>query len=405
LDITKGGNGEGIRVNKTSGSGNAATIIGTLEATTLVKTGGTSSQFLKADGSIDSNTYVTTDTTQIINGAKTFNSIIAGIGNGLGILQGIGINVPNIGISSINAISERFVFAVGLGSSNYKSFGFEASNLSLNTTIDYTLPNASGTIALTSDLGAYLPLTGGTLTGALNGTSASFTSSVTAGVFLTNGASGVAGQEAIRINNDNGYIGFFNSANSTRSGYLQGNTTDLTLTTSLSTPLILGTNNIPRLTLSSTGAATFSSSVTAVQASIGYTTAAPTNGMIVNGDVGIGTTDPEGNLQIQSSTLNKELLVLRNTNTTADASVPIFLTSTSTGSITNVSIENSDAGNLLFRTGATNVKGYGSERMRITSGGNIDIKLAGIPTSDPLIEGRLYRNSSGQLFISLGDIT
>jgi hypothetical protein len=46
-----------LYVNKTSGSGNAATIVGTLEATTLVKTGGTSSQFLKADGSVDSTSY------------------------------------------------------------------------------------------------------------------------------------------------------------------------------------------------------------------------------------------------------------------------------------------------------------------------------------------------------------
>ena len=52
LSITKGGANEGLKVNKTSGSGNAATIIGTLEATTLVKTGGTSSQFLMADGSV-----------------------------------------------------------------------------------------------------------------------------------------------------------------------------------------------------------------------------------------------------------------------------------------------------------------------------------------------------------------
>ena len=59
LNITKGGNGEGLYINKTSGSGNAATIIGTLNATTLVKSGGTASQFLKADGSIDSNSYLT----------------------------------------------------------------------------------------------------------------------------------------------------------------------------------------------------------------------------------------------------------------------------------------------------------------------------------------------------------
>jgi hypothetical protein len=52
LLITKGGNNEGLKVNKTSGSGNAATIIGTLEATTIVKTGGTSAEFLMADGSV-----------------------------------------------------------------------------------------------------------------------------------------------------------------------------------------------------------------------------------------------------------------------------------------------------------------------------------------------------------------
>jgi hypothetical protein len=65
LSITKGGNGEGIYVNKTSGSGNAATIIGTLNATTLVKSGGTSSQFLKADGSVDSTAYGTGSVTSV----------------------------------------------------------------------------------------------------------------------------------------------------------------------------------------------------------------------------------------------------------------------------------------------------------------------------------------------------
>jgi hypothetical protein len=65
LNITKGGNGEGLYINKTSGSGNAATIIGTLNATTLVKSGGTSSQFLKADGSVDSTAYGTGTVTSV----------------------------------------------------------------------------------------------------------------------------------------------------------------------------------------------------------------------------------------------------------------------------------------------------------------------------------------------------
>jgi hypothetical protein len=65
LNITKGGNNEGLYINKTSGSGNAATIIGTLNATTLVKSGGTSAQFLKADGSVDSTAYGTGSVTSV----------------------------------------------------------------------------------------------------------------------------------------------------------------------------------------------------------------------------------------------------------------------------------------------------------------------------------------------------
>jgi hypothetical protein len=80
LTITKGGNGEGVYVNKTSGSGNAVTIIGDLEATNLKRTGGTASQFLKANGSIDSTSYQPT----LVSGTsiKTINSTtLLGSGN------------------------------------------------------------------------------------------------------------------------------------------------------------------------------------------------------------------------------------------------------------------------------------------------------------------------------------
>jgi len=72
----------------------------------------------------------------------------------------------------------------------------------------FTLPNASGTIALTSNLSSYLPLTGGTLTGALSGTSATFSSSVTAASGLFNGytsglpaSTGSASRGGLRLNN------------------------------------------------------------------------------------------------------------------------------------------------------------------------------------------------------------
>jgi hypothetical protein len=47
-----------------------------------------------------------------------------------------------------------------------------------NGTFAYTLPSATGTLALTSALSGYLPLTGGTLTGALSGTSATFSGEI-----------------------------------------------------------------------------------------------------------------------------------------------------------------------------------------------------------------------------------
>lgn len=58
------------------------------------------------------------------------------------------------------------------------SFSLSAPN---NANYTYSFPSSSGTVALTSNLSAYLPLTGGTLTGALSGTSATFSGSVTFG--------------------------------------------------------------------------------------------------------------------------------------------------------------------------------------------------------------------------------
>jgi hypothetical protein len=79
LLITKGGANEGLKVNKTSGSGNAATIIGTLEATTLVKTGGLATEFLMADGSTNTSVVPTTrnitinGTTQDLSADRSYN--------------------------------------------------------------------------------------------------------------------------------------------------------------------------------------------------------------------------------------------------------------------------------------------------------------------------------------------
>jgi hypothetical protein len=174
LNITKNGNGEGLYINKASGSGNAATIIGTLNATTLVKSGGTSSQFLMADGSV-------------------------------------------------------------------------------NTSV---LPS-----------GAYLPLTGGTLTGALSGTSATFsgnglfggsTNAGNAGTFtLSVGVPGTTagGLQLWAATNQSSFLQFGDgtSAADNYRGYVAYNHATDALT--------LGSAGADRLTIASTGAATFTTSL------------------------------------------------------------------------------------------------------------------------------------------------
>jgi hypothetical protein len=117
LNITKGGSGEGLYINKTSGSGNAATIIGTLNATTLVKSGGTSSQYLMADGS-------TSTLTNPVTGTGTTNTLpkftaASTIGNS---------NITDTGslitLGSNTTISNG---ALGIGSSTLTGYALRAS--------------------------------------------------------------------------------------------------------------------------------------------------------------------------------------------------------------------------------------------------------------------------------------
>jgi hypothetical protein len=418
LDVIKAGNGEAIRVNKTSGSGNAMTVIGgNFEAPTIVKTGGTSSQFLKADGSVDSSTYLTTsiasltyvtiatpttitgvktfsgntlqlqadgtsqatifrnssgqqtntvgsnsfgfnnsnniyfnkgsltnagilvfnntaaraytlpdatgtisltsdldayvtlNTTQTINGFKTFSNTIfatngatigdqvlitkstnsgglivnqtGGTGNAVTITGGLlsGVNArfsAGVALTSDGGTNQATTFintsAIYSGSSGSNILGFNGNNniyfskglanggvIGWNNSVarSYLLPDADGTIALTSNLGAYLPLTGGTLTGALNGTSASFSNIVT----NTSGGFRTSVQQGYVLRNDanNASLGGL-----TRRSFWEGGTaadTQIFAETGFGIFLNVNGSVTSGLTLASTGAATFSSSV------------------------------------------------------------------------------------------------------------------------------------------------
>ena len=70
-----------LNSNNINGTGNI-NFTGTLTATSIVKSGGTSSQFLKANGSVDSSTYLTSLGTAILDGDFTSNGFMKRTGAG-----------------------------------------------------------------------------------------------------------------------------------------------------------------------------------------------------------------------------------------------------------------------------------------------------------------------------------
>jgi hypothetical protein len=347
INVTKGGAGEGLYVNKTSGSGNAATIVGTLEATTLNKTAGTSTQFLKADGSVDSTTYqntadkgqpngyasldgngkvpltqindalignvnfqglwnASTNTPTLVDppssGTKGYYYIVSTGGTFAGITFEVGDWIISNGtawgkVDNTDAVSSVFGRTGNVTASNgdyntsqvtesgnlyytdarsRAALSFAAGSGAYNSgtgvitipTDNNQITNGAGYIT-SAALANYLPLTGGTLTGALNGTSASFTGDVTAssnaffGTFngnnkyhfepFTNAAGGannayfVSGK--IDNNERSGFV--FQARNSNGEDYnaviVEGHNSTSTTTT---------------LSIASTGAATFGNNVT-----------------------------------------------------------------------------------------------------------------------------------------------
>jgi hypothetical protein len=154
LTITKGGNGEGVYVNKTSGSGNAVTVIGDLEATNLKRTGGTSAQFLKANGSIDSTSYQPT----LVSGTniKTINGNSL-LGSGDLVISGGGGAIA-VGTTAVTSGTVGRVFFQGTGDVVQQSgslfwdntnsrlgIGTASPTSSIDTTGNITTNGAAGT--------------------------------------------------------------------------------------------------------------------------------------------------------------------------------------------------------------------------------------------------------------------
>lgn len=100
--------------------------------------------------------------------------------NNVLIVKNTGSVTGTNGFSSFsgNLANNGFTFAPN--NSSYHRFIVPTSS-----NYDYTFPATTGTLALTSALSAYLPLAGGTLTGVLNGTSATFSGNMAIGSSTT----------------------------------------------------------------------------------------------------------------------------------------------------------------------------------------------------------------------------
>jgi hypothetical protein len=170
----------------------AATFSSSVTASSFIKSGGTSAQFLKADGSVDSTTYVPVGRTITINGTtqdlsadRTYNVGTVTSVTASSPLFSSGGATPNITIQQASGSQNGF-----LSSTDWTTFNNKQNTLTLTTS------GTSGVATLVgstlnipnygSALSGYLPLTGGTLSGPLGGTSASFNSTVTATEFFVN---------------------------------------------------------------------------------------------------------------------------------------------------------------------------------------------------------------------------
>ena len=148
--------------------------------------------------------YVTLDTTQTITGDKVYSGVNTFDTYQTRFSAGIAINQTLSG----GAVSSHTVIGANVNGLNvnfpaggYNSLNFASTSVG-NT---YTFPNATGTIALTSDLSGYLPLAGGTMTGQIVLKEGTNSSDFTKGLRFPNDPYGGVGDIAgLRLYNSTG---------------------------------------------------------------------------------------------------------------------------------------------------------------------------------------------------------
>jgi hypothetical protein len=266
----------GISYNSSTGVISYSGTVYTDASIRALFSGGTGITYNSSTGAISYSGTVYTDasvralisiTTTGTSGASTYN-------NTTGV-----INVPNYTLAGLGGISYTslsggtgITYNNTTGAISYS--GTVYTDASVRGLISLTTTGTSGASTYnsttgvlnipqyTTDLSGYLPLTGGTLTGALGGTSASFSSSVTSNNFVASGGNNVFILNAGNATTGWQQLAMTNTSGSTLLG-VEGSTAGTLATGSLAYASILrnytatnfqiATNNIVRATFTSAG--------------------------------------------------------------------------------------------------------------------------------------------------------
>jgi len=344
-----------------------------LNGTGFVKISGTTISYDNSTyltTSAAASTYVTLGTTQTITGDKIFsgNNVYNGV-NTYDAFQtrftaGIAINQTLSG----GAVSSHTVIGANVNglNVNFPAGGYNSLNFASTSVSNiYTFPNATGTIALTSNLSAYLPLAGGTMTGQIVLKESSSSTDFTKGLRFPNDPFGGSGDIAgLRLYNSTSenmvlelYTGNDGAADVINFATGIGGTPNND-TVTINGNKIWNAGNLAN-PISGTGTTNYIPKFTA-SGTIGNST------IFDNGNVGIGTSSPASSWPLTTKG-TYGIVAQASANTSG-----IYMWHDGTDGLIQTSYETTGGfGAIKFLTSTT-------PRMTITSGGLVGIANTGI---------------------------
>ena len=285
---------------------------------------------------------------------------------------GNGSNTVTIGNSSV---TDNYFSGNIRGGAFIRSGGLSTQFLKADGSVDGT------SYATAASLSGYLPLSGGTLTGALNGTSATF-SDVNA-ITLSNADSRIrggttAGRLLLANSGTTSYAIIYGSAHATTPNTFS-----------------VFNDNTESFRLSNTGAATFYNSLNGTSLSM----SGGANLATSSGSVGIGTTSPVSQLEVTSGSSGFRFFTSTSTQAQMNMLADLGLGYDNAAALFGVKESTNNAYLSFWNKNA----GSMTERMRITSGGDVLINTTTTDGTNKLIVNGAIRATDLRATGAAGD--